>query len=209
MREAFAAVALHRPSRPENIGGVLRAADVYGVGLVVLGGGELPPEPLGHRQGAQRECNGTSAHDRPSAVGGTAPSARGGCGASSAAFSCRFRQFECPPGRQRRTARLETTVRRSCATTRNQTGDGPKIGPGRPRLGGRSWPGLRPRASSAARCAGSGRAFTSSIAAKRFSRRCSSAGSSSAFAPRGDATPNGDKERAPATRENQNPPTMR
>ena len=48
MREAFAAVALHRPSRPENIGGVLRAADVYGVGLVVLGGGELPPEPLGH-----------------------------------------------------------------------------------------------------------------------------------------------------------------
>ena len=48
MTEDFAAVALHRPSRPENIGGVLRAADVYGVELVVLGGGELPPEPLGH-----------------------------------------------------------------------------------------------------------------------------------------------------------------
>ena len=27
---------------------MLRAADVYGVGLVVLGGGALPPEPLGH-----------------------------------------------------------------------------------------------------------------------------------------------------------------
>ena len=48
MREGFAALALHRPSRPENIGGVFRAADVYGVKLVVLGGGELPPEPLGH-----------------------------------------------------------------------------------------------------------------------------------------------------------------
>ena len=48
MRETFAAVALHRPSRPENIGGVFRAADVYGVRLVVLGGGELPPDPLGH-----------------------------------------------------------------------------------------------------------------------------------------------------------------
>ena len=44
----FAAVALHRPSRRENIGGALRAADVYGVELVVLGGGALPPEPLGH-----------------------------------------------------------------------------------------------------------------------------------------------------------------
>ena len=42
------AVALHRPSRRENIGGVLRAADVYGVELVVLGGGDLPPKPLGH-----------------------------------------------------------------------------------------------------------------------------------------------------------------
>ena len=48
MRGGFAAVGLHRPSRPENIGGVLRAADVYGVALVVLGGGALPPEPLGH-----------------------------------------------------------------------------------------------------------------------------------------------------------------
>ena len=48
MTKGFAAVALHRPSRPENIGGVFRAADVYGVQLVVLGGGELPPEPLGH-----------------------------------------------------------------------------------------------------------------------------------------------------------------
>ena len=47
MTEGFAAVGLHRPSRPENIGGVFRAADVYGVRLVVLGGGELPPEPLG------------------------------------------------------------------------------------------------------------------------------------------------------------------
>ena len=50
-------------------------------------------------------------------------------------------------------------------------------------------PGLRPRASSAARLVGSSRAFTSSIAAKRFLRRCSSAGSSSALAPRSDATP--------------------
>ena len=48
MNEEFAAIALQRPSRPENIGGVFRAADVYGVKLVVLGGGELPPEPLGH-----------------------------------------------------------------------------------------------------------------------------------------------------------------
>ena len=48
MAAEFAAVALHRPSRRENIGGVLRAADVYGVELVVLGGGALPPEPLGH-----------------------------------------------------------------------------------------------------------------------------------------------------------------
>ena len=48
MTEGFAAVWLHRPSRPENIGGVFRAADVYGVRLVVLGGGELPPEPFGH-----------------------------------------------------------------------------------------------------------------------------------------------------------------
>ena len=48
MREGLAAVALHRPSRPENIGGVLRAGDVYGVERVVLGGGALPPEPLGH-----------------------------------------------------------------------------------------------------------------------------------------------------------------
>ena len=48
MTKGFAALALHRPSRPENIGGVFRAADVYGVKLVVLGGGELPPEPLGH-----------------------------------------------------------------------------------------------------------------------------------------------------------------
>ena len=39
MTAEFAAVALHRPSRPENIGGVLRAADVYGAELVVLGGG--------------------------------------------------------------------------------------------------------------------------------------------------------------------------
>ena len=44
----FLAIALHRPSRRENIGGVFRAADVYGVNLVVLGGGELPPAPLGH-----------------------------------------------------------------------------------------------------------------------------------------------------------------
>ena len=42
MTEGFAAVGLHRPSRPENIGGVFRAADVYGVRLVVLGGGEPP-----------------------------------------------------------------------------------------------------------------------------------------------------------------------
>ena len=48
MTAEFAAVALHRPSRPENIGGVLRAADVYGAELVVLGGGEPPPQPLGH-----------------------------------------------------------------------------------------------------------------------------------------------------------------
>ena len=48
MKDEFAAIALHRPSRPENIGGVFRAADVYGVQLIVLGGGELPPEPLGH-----------------------------------------------------------------------------------------------------------------------------------------------------------------
>ena len=48
MAAEFAAVALHRPSRRENIGGVLRAADVYGVELVVLGGGALPPQPLGH-----------------------------------------------------------------------------------------------------------------------------------------------------------------
>ena len=48
MDEEFAAIALHRPSRPENVGGVFRAADVYGVQLVVLGGGDLPPEPLGH-----------------------------------------------------------------------------------------------------------------------------------------------------------------
>ena len=48
MRQGFAAVALHRPSRPENIGGVLRAADAYGAALVVLGGGTLPPDPLGH-----------------------------------------------------------------------------------------------------------------------------------------------------------------
>ena len=41
MRERFAALALHRPSRPENIGGIFRAADVYGEKLVVLGGGEL------------------------------------------------------------------------------------------------------------------------------------------------------------------------
>ena len=47
MREGFAALALHRPSRPENIGGAMRAAEVYGVELVVLGGGALPPEPLG------------------------------------------------------------------------------------------------------------------------------------------------------------------
>ena len=40
--EGFAAVGLHRPSRPENIGGVFRAADVYEVRLVVLGGGEPP-----------------------------------------------------------------------------------------------------------------------------------------------------------------------
>ena len=38
------ALALHRPSGPENIGGLFRAADVYGVMLVVLGGGELPPD---------------------------------------------------------------------------------------------------------------------------------------------------------------------
>ena len=48
MAAQFAALALHRPSRPENIGGVRRAADVYGVEFVVLGGGALPPEPLGH-----------------------------------------------------------------------------------------------------------------------------------------------------------------
>ena len=48
MKQEFAALALHRPSRPENIGGAFRAADVYGARLVVLGGGELPPEPLGH-----------------------------------------------------------------------------------------------------------------------------------------------------------------
>ena len=48
MKEGLAALALHRPSRPENIGGAMRAADVYGVELVVLGGGLLPPEPLGH-----------------------------------------------------------------------------------------------------------------------------------------------------------------
>ena len=67
MREAFAAVALHRPSQPENIGGVFRAADVYEVRLVVLGGGELPPEPLGHPtragvpRGAERACRSAPA----------------------------------------------------------------------------------------------------------------------------------------------------
>lgn len=44
----FAAVALQRPSRRENIGGVFRAADADDVQLVVLGGGILPPDPLGH-----------------------------------------------------------------------------------------------------------------------------------------------------------------
>ena len=39
MTEGFAAIGLHRPSRPENIGGVLRAADIFGVELVVLGRG--------------------------------------------------------------------------------------------------------------------------------------------------------------------------
>ena len=48
MKEGFAALALHRPSRPENIGGAMRAAEVYGVELVVLGGGTLPPDPLGY-----------------------------------------------------------------------------------------------------------------------------------------------------------------
>ena len=48
MREGLAALALHRPSRPENIGGAMRAAEAYGVELVVLGGGVLPPAPLGH-----------------------------------------------------------------------------------------------------------------------------------------------------------------
>ena len=48
MTYEFAAVALHRPSQPANIGGVFRAADIYGAELVVLGGGELPPGPLGH-----------------------------------------------------------------------------------------------------------------------------------------------------------------
>ena len=48
MTDEFTAIALHLPSRRENIGGVFRAADVYGVKLVALGGGELPPEPLGH-----------------------------------------------------------------------------------------------------------------------------------------------------------------
>ena len=48
MTERIAALALHWPSRPENIGGALRAAGVYRVKLVVLGGGELPPGPLGH-----------------------------------------------------------------------------------------------------------------------------------------------------------------
>ena len=52
MAAEFAAVALHRPSRRENIGGVLRAADVCGVELVLLGGGALPPEPLGHPKAA-------------------------------------------------------------------------------------------------------------------------------------------------------------
>ena len=109
---------------------------------------------VGHRPGAQRECNGTGAHDRPSAVGGTAPSARGGCGASSAAVSCRFRRFECRPGRQRRAARLESTVKKLRNHTKSDWGWAENRA-GRPRLGGRSWAGLRPRASSAARCAGS------------------------------------------------------
>ena len=39
MTEGFAAIGLHRPSRPENIGGVLRAADKFGVELVLLGRG--------------------------------------------------------------------------------------------------------------------------------------------------------------------------
>ena len=36
MTEGFAAVGLHRRSRPENIGGVFRAADVYEVRLARL-----------------------------------------------------------------------------------------------------------------------------------------------------------------------------
>ena len=49
MKEGSAALALHRPSRPENIGGVMRAAEVYGVELVVLGGGVAAARyPLGH-----------------------------------------------------------------------------------------------------------------------------------------------------------------
>ena len=47
VKEGFAALALHRPSRPENISGAMRTAEVYGVELVVLGGGVLPPDPLG------------------------------------------------------------------------------------------------------------------------------------------------------------------
>ena len=38
MTEGFAAVGLHRRSRPENIGGVFRAADVYEVRLALLTG---------------------------------------------------------------------------------------------------------------------------------------------------------------------------
>ena len=186
---------------PRRLPGRARA---HGAGVCALARRRGGRSRVGHRQGAQRECNGPSAHDRPSAVGGTAPNARGGCGASGAAISCRFRRSECRPGRQRRAARLETTVRRRCATTRNHTGDGPKIGPGRPRLGGRSWTGLRPRASSAPAAPSPPQSPPSAscgVAAPRAARQRS---------PRGAMPPqNADKERAPAERENRSPPTMR
>ena len=59
MTKGFAAVGLHRPSRPENIGGVFRAADVNGVRLVVLGGGE-PPASRRRRDSGMQNAKATA-----------------------------------------------------------------------------------------------------------------------------------------------------
>lgn len=48
MPRGFAVIALDHPAKPENVGGALRAAQVYGASLVVLGAPQTGKKSINH-----------------------------------------------------------------------------------------------------------------------------------------------------------------